>query len=322
MSTMADAVSRRGFLKVGSGLGVAALAAPAVQAQEAAAPKMYQGGLSPWPLCLNTSTIRPSTLDVKIDAAAEAGFDALELWINELEDHEKAGGNLKELGAKIKERGLYVINVIGLWSALPPTQEAWDAGLPETRERMRRMSDVGSRHAAAIPPSDVENFDLKWGAARYKDLLKIGREEYNIIPAVEFVGFFKSVYRLGQAVAMAIDSDEAGAMIIPDTFHLYRGGSGFEGIRHINGKLIAVFHFNDVGPETPREQLADEHRIYPGDGILPLQPMLRNLRDINYTGPLSLELFNREHWKQDPKEVARTGLQKMKDTIATALKEA
>ncbi|MDX9975280.1 MAG: sugar phosphate isomerase/epimerase [FCB group bacterium] len=319
---MADAVSRRGFLKVGSGLGVAALAAPAVQAQEAAAPKMYQGGLSPWPLCLNTSTIRPSTLDVKIDAAAEAGFDALELWINELEDHEKAGGNLKELGAKIKERGLYVINVIGLWSALPPTQEAWDAGLPETRERMRRMSDVGSRHAAAIPPSDVENFDLKWGAARYKDLLKIGREEYNIIPAVEFVGFFKSVYRLGQAVAMAIDSDEAGAMIIPDTFHLYRGGSGFEGIRHINGKLIAVFHFNDVGPETPREQLADEHRIYPGDGILPLQPMLRNLRDINYTGPLSLELFNREHWKQDPKEVARTGLQKMKDTIATALKEA
>lgn len=321
---MGDAFSRRGFLKVGSGLGVAALTAPAMQAQaqEAAAPKMYQGGVSPWPLCLNTSTIRPSNIEAKIDAAAEAGFDAVELWINELEDYEKAGGNLKELGAKIKERGLFVINVIGLWSAIPPTQEEWDASLPETRERMRRMSDVGSRHAAAIPPSGIENFDLKWGAARYKDLLKIGREEYNIIPAIEFVGFFKSVYRLGQAVAIAIDSDEAGAMIIPDTFHLYRGGSGFDGVRHINGKLIAVFHFNDVGPETPREQLGDEHRIYPGDGILPLQPLLRNLRDINYTGPLSLELFNREHWKLDPKEVARIGLQKMKDTIAAALKEA
>lgn len=321
---MADAVSRRGFLKAGSGLGVAALAAPTAlaQAQEAPAPQMYQGGVSPWPLCLNTSTIRPSNLEAKIDAAAAAGFDAVELWINDLEDHEKAGGDLKELGAKIKEKGMFVINVIGLWSAIPPTQEAWEAGLPETRERMRRMSAVGSRHAAAIPPSDVENFDLKWGAARYKDLLKIGREEYNIIPAVEFVGFFKSVYRLGQAVAMAIDSDEAGAMIIPDTFHLYRGGSGFEGIRHIRGEMIASFHFNDVGPETPREQLADEHRIYPGDGILPLKPMLRTLREINYTGPLSLELFNREHWKLDPKEVARTGLQKMKDVIAAALKEA
>lgn len=316
---MADALSRRNFLKAGSGLGVAALAAGHLSRAEAA--PTYQGGVSPWPLCLNTSTIRPATIDVKIDAAAEAGFDCVELWVNELEEYEKAGGNLKDLNSKIRERGLYVINVIGLWSAIPPTQEEWDASLAGTRERMRMISAVGSQHAAAIPPSEIENFDLKWAAARYKDLLKIGRDEYGIIPAVEFVGFFKSVYRLGQAAAIALDADEPQACIIPDTFHLYRGGSGFDGLKHIRGEFIANFHWNDVGPETPREELKDEHRIFPGDGILPLAKVLRYLREINYTGPLSLELFNRQHYEMDPKVVARQGLQKMKSGIAVALQE-
>jgi hypothetical protein len=30
-------------------------------------------------------------------------------------------------------------------------------------------------------------------------------------------------------------------------------------------------------------------------------------------------MFNREHWKQDPKQVAATGLRKMRDLIGAAL---
>jgi hypothetical protein len=33
---------------------------------------------------------------------------------------------------------------------------------------------------------------------------------------------------------------------------------------------------------------------------------------------LSLELFNPEYWKQDPLQVARTGLEKMKAAVAKA----
>jgi sugar phosphate isomerase/epimerase len=62
----------------------------------------------------------------------------------------------------------------------------------------------------------------------------------------------------------------------------------------------------------------DKHRIYPGDGILPLVILLKDLKSINYRGPLSLELFNRDHWKQDPAQVAKTGLQKILDLIREA----
>ena len=300
-------MDRRLFLKTGAAMAAvpAALAAGA-----AATAKKYQNGVSPWPLCLNTSTIRPVPLKDKIRIAASAGYDAIEPWIDELEKHEAEGGSLKELGAEIRDRGLFVPNIIGLWDSIPANQDAWEKSLADTRRRMRMAAAVGSSHIASIPAPDRPDFDLKWGAARYRDLLKIGREEFGIIVGCEYVGFLKGISRIGLASAIALDADDPDACLICDTFHLYRGGSGFNGLRHLAGRFIADFHWNDVPANPPREQLGDEHRIYPGDGILPLKQVLGELAAINYAGPLTLEVFNREYWKQDPAVVAKTGLTK------------
>lgn len=307
-------MNRRTFLQMGAGTSLA-LAAVSAKAEE---PKKYQKGASPWPITLNASTIRPTPLKDKIRIAAETGYDGIELWINELDEFEAAGGDLKALGAEIRDKGLFVPNVIGLWDCMPPDEDSWKKSLDKTRDRMRKSAAVGSKHVAAIPAPDRPDFDLKWGADRYRDLLKIGREEFNIIVACEFVGFLKGVHRLGQGAALALDADDPTACLVADTFHLYRGGSGFEGIRLLNGDFIAVFHWNDVPADPPREQLSDEHRIYPGDGILPLKKLLATLAAINYRGPLSLEMFNPEHYKQDPKVVAETGLKKIQDLIVAA----
>jgi sugar phosphate isomerase/epimerase len=53
----------------------------------------------------------------------------------------------------------------------------------------------------------------------------------------------------------------------------------------------------------------------PGDGILDLRDLARQLKSTGYCGVLSLELFNRNYWEQDPREVARLGLQKMRDSV-------
>lgn len=312
-------MDRRSFLRLGAGagLGITGLSNAAAAAEPAAIgqPKMYQGGISQWPLSINSSTIRPTPLVDKIRVAAEAGFDGIELWVNELEQYEKNGGDLKELAAQIRERGLFVPNIIGLWDCMPMDDGDWTKSLEATRNRMRMSAAVGSSHVAAIPAPDRPDIDLKIGAQRYRELLKIGREEYNIIVACEFVGFMKGVHRLGQGVAIALDADDPDACLVADTFHLYRGGSGYTGLRQLRGRFIAVFHWNDLPPDPPREQLSDEHRIYPGDGILPLKQVLGYLREIDYRGPLSLEMFNRAHWEQDPLVVAKTGLEKMRALI-------
>jgi 2-keto-myo-inositol isomerase len=305
-------MDRRTFLATGAALGLAA----AAQGQS---PKKYQSNSSAWPISLNTSTIRPASLLDKIDIAARAGYDAIEPWIDDLENHEKSGNDLKDLGKSIADKGLDVINVIGLWGCMPEGEEAWQASVPATRERMRMAAAIGSKHIAAIPAPDREDFDLAWGAHLYRELLRIGRDDYGITVAFEFIGFLKGVHRLGQASAIALDANDPDACLVMDTFHLFRGDSGFNGVQHLRGEFLANFHFNDVPDAPPREEMGDEHRIYPGDGILPLEQLLRDLVTIGYTGPLSLELFNRAHWEQDPFEVAKTGLAKTRAVIDKAL---
>lgn len=320
---MSDSVSRRGFLQAASVTGVAALGAGAATisapARATAAEKFkYQGGLSPWPLSMNTSTIRPASLMDKIKVTAEAGWDAIEPWIDDIDKYESEGGNLKDLGKQIKDLGLFVPNVIGLWDSIPATQEAWDASQEITRKRMRQCSDIGSVHVAAIPSPDRADFDVKWGADRYRDLLKIGREDYNIIVAIEFIGFFKGVSKFGMACSMAVDTNDPTACIIADTFHLWRGGSGFNGLRLLDGDIIGNFHWNDIAEGTLPEGTGDASRILPGDGVLPLQQALRDLHAIGYTRALSLEIFNEALWKKDPKEVSEIGLRKMREGIEKA----
>lgn len=312
---------RRSFLASGA----AALAAPALAGvpqpkQDAAPERRYQRGRSPWPICLDTATIRPASLLDKIKFAAQAGYDAIEPWEGEINDYEKSGGDLADLGKRIKDAGLFVPSVIGLWNAIPPTREAFDASLVDSRRRMRQAAAIGAQHIQTIPQParPWREFDPFWAAARYRELLEIGLNDYNINPALVFVEFLEGARTLGQAAQVALDADHPKAKIIPDVFHMHIGGSGFNSLRRLRGDFIAIFQFNDAPPEPPKEKLEDKHRVYPSDGILPLTTCLRDLKEIGYRGCISLELYNPTYWESDLARVAEVGLEKTLATIGAA----
>ena len=73
---------------------------------------------------------------------------------------------------------------------------------------------------------------------------------------------------------------------------------------------------NDYPADPPREQINDSYRMYPGDGVAPLTDLLQTLRRTGGQKVLSLEVFNRTYWSQDPLAVAKTGLAKMKAVVA------
>ena len=270
---------------------------------------------------MDTATIRPQPLLKKIEVAAAAGFDAIEPWDGELRDYEQAGGSLVELGERIRDAGLFVPSVIGLWDAIPATQEAWEAQLPHTRERLRMISAVGSAQAQVIPgPGRPQaEFDRLWVAERYHDLLEIGINDYDVVPGLVFVEFLAGCKRLSQAMDIAIQSQHPEARVIPDVFHMHIGGSGFEGLGHMDGDAIAIFQFNDAPASPQMSELKDSHRVFPGDGILPLERCLRDLRDIGYERCISLELYNPSYWERDPLSVAKEGREKTLAVIERAL---
>ena len=104
-----------------------------------------------------------------------------------------------------------------------------------------------------------------------------------------------------------------------DVFHVYKGGSSFMGLRLLSGSALHVIHMNDYPANPPRSEIKDAQRVYPGDGVAPLGSMLRDLFATGFSGTLSLELFNRAYWEQDALNVARTGLEKMKEVVGKAV---
>lgn len=280
--------------------------------------KRYQNGRSPWPICLDTATIRTaSTLEEKVDIAIKAGYDAIEPWDRELIQFEEQGGNVKELGKKIKKAGLFVPSMIGLWGCIPENEAAFQASLPETKNRMRLAAEIGCSHVQAIPNKVGENYDHGFVSHCYRRLLDIGIKEFNIIPSLVFVKMFP-LKTLGQATAVALDADHPQAKIIPDVFHMYISGGGFNGLKQLNGDLIAIFQFNDAPANMAREDMQDKDRVYPGDGILPLPEILNDLYATGYRGCVSLELYNPEYHQQDLLQVAKTGLEKTLKVIDKA----
>ncbi len=74
-------------------------------------------------------------------------------------------------------------------------------------------------------------------------------------------------------------------------------------------------HWDDAPRHVQRQQQTDADRVMPGDGLLDLYDLAAQLKATGYRGVLSLELFNRSLWEQDPREVARLGLEKMRNSV-------
>ncbi len=276
----------------------------------------------PFRYCFNTSTIRGQKLPLaeEIEIAAKAGYQAIEPWIKEIEDYRQAGGSLKDLDKRIRDLGLTVESAIGFAEWIVDDEARRARGLEQARRDMDLVRQIGGMRIAAPPAGATEQtgIDLFKAAERYRALLELG-SEMGVAPQVELWGFSKTLSRLGEVALVAIESGHKDACILADVYHLRRGGSPHTGLALLRGAAMHVFHVNDYPSDPPREQLTDADRLYPGDGAAPLAAILRDLRQIGFRGALSLELFNRDYWKQDALTVARTGLEKTRAAVQKSL---
>ena len=95
--------------------------------------------------------------------------------------------------------------------------------------------------------------------------------------------------------------------MVLDTFHFYAGGSSIGAIRDVAPEKIFILHMNDA-EKLPKSELQDAHRLFPGEGVIPLAEIVSGLEDIHYEGPVSLEMFRPAYWALPPEEVAKKGI--------------
>lgn len=309
---MVHPLTRRDFL---AGTTVAAAAATRqVDAAESSEP--------PFRYCLNTSTIRGQNVGIvaEVELAAKAGYDGIEPWIRELDAYVQQGGSLPDLRKRIADAGLKVESAIGFAAFLHEDDAERAKGLEEAKRSMDIVKAIGGTRLAAPPVgvTDKTGLDLLKLGDRYRALCELG-QSMEVLPQLELWGFSKTLCRLGEVSFVGIEAAHPAACFLLDIYHIHKGGSDFSGLAFFPMDRMFVLHVNDYPAEPPRAEITDAHRVYPGDGVAPNREIYRMLRDRGFRGALSLELFNRDYWKQDAGLVVETGLRKMKETVAKAL---
>jgi sugar phosphate isomerase/epimerase len=267
--------------------------------------------------CLNTSTIsgQKAGIEKYIDIAARAGYEYLEPWIPDMKAYVSNGGSLRALRKLLDDSKVKPVNAIGFAPWMSDDDEQRKAGFKQMREEMEMVAELGCPRIAA-PAAGVRtpNPDLYKVGERYRELLDLGRQT-GVMPQLEIWGA-SVFFHIGQAMMAVAVANDSDARILPDVYHLFRGNSGFESLKMLDGNMIEVFHMNDYPGNMAREGMEDKDRVYPGDGIAPLKQIFADLKQMEGDKYLSLELFNREYWKLDPLQIAKTGLEKMKKAVA------
>lgn len=312
-------IQRRQLLAAASAMTAAAsLHAPQAKATDPEPNQM------PVRFALNTSTLRGQNLSVpeQIEIAAKAGYDGIEPWIRDVQKYADEGGSLGDLKKRISDLGLTVDSAIGFANWIVDDEAARMEGLENAKKEMSIIKAIGGTRVAA-PPVGAHRGDstppsLPAIAERYRALLEVG-EEVGIVPQLELWGFSPTLSKLSELAYVAAGAEHPNACVLPDFYHIYKGGSDFSALGMIEASRMHCFHMNDYPANPPRKSIADKDRVFPGDGVCPLPSIIRQLVDHGFRGTFSLELFNPEYWERDALEVAQEGLAKSKAVVKAAL---
>lgn len=271
-------------------------------------------------LGFNGATTLTADLATDIRAAKAAGYGCLEIWAPKLLGY-FATGSLADLRRALRRAGLPVATLNSVERVTFQDPSGHERMLQDFTRFCRVASALGGATVIAVPSPKPKGMSR---AAMEVETVRVLRQfgaiaaHHEVRVALEFLGFADcSVNTLEACWRIVKRVNRPNVGLVLDSFHFYAGNSCLHSVAALDpGKLLMV-HLNDVMP-GPRARLHDARRLYPGDGVLPLAPILRALKGIGYAGLFSVEIFQPRYWRQDPMRVAATAYKKARAVLEAA----
>jgi 2-keto-myo-inositol isomerase len=269
-------------------------------------------------IALNGATIMRSPLSDDVEIAAECGYAALEIWAGKLDAY-LAHHTLDDLRAKLRNLAVmpWCINSI---EDITYRDAAGRRDLLAQIERMAAVARaIGAPSIVVVPGRRPDGFNRSESIGDAVDVLRaMSAAAGDVSLAFEFLGKPGcSVPTLDMAIEIVEAVDRANVGLVIDTFHFHAGGSRLEDVARVPVDKLLVVHLNGCD-DRARHELTDAHRLYPGEGPIPIGPILNGLRERGYDGVASIEIFRPEYWEQDPRQVARTAHERASVVLAAA----
>lgn len=254
-------------------------------------------------LAFTTATLAGSFAD-KAVAIRQAGFEATELWARDLFDHLEG----PEVALRVlRDQGLAVSafqairNLEGYRG--PVRQLKFDIAC--------RMMDLACLAGSPIVTL-AANVDAQASGDRGRLADDLGQAaelaaQRGLRLAYEPICWAPHVSSWRRALALIAAVDHGALGLQLDVFHPLIQGEIPDVFEIPLDKLFLVEISDFVaGGMTPRE-VSRGHRLFPGEGSAPLEPVLRGLAARGYAGDIAVEVFNAEYGAQPPAAVAARG---------------
>jgi sugar phosphate isomerase/epimerase len=141
--------------------------------------------------------------------------------------------------------------------------------------------------------------------------------EQGIRLALEFQAPATFGNNLQTAAALVAETGSPHLGLCLDVFHYYVGPSKSDDLGYLTRENLFHVQLCDLAG-TPRELAGDGDRILPGDGDIPLGPLLDALRTIDYAGYVSLELMNPQIWRVPARQLGEIGITALRSVLGQA----
>ena len=245
----------------------------------------------------------------KLDATAEAGFDGIEIFDNDLIASPLSPG---EVARRCTDLGLS----IDLFQPIRDIEGIDPTRFPDVLHRVRRklevMNELGATTFLACSnaqPNAIDDPVLSAG-----QLHAVGElaASHGVTFAYEALAWGRHVNRVGQAWDLVERAGHPAVMLAVDTFHMLARGDDGRALAGIPGDRIGFLQVADA-PVLDMNVLewSRHFRCFPGQGMLDVAGVVAAVLEAGYDGPLSLEVFSDVVREADPRVTARDAMRSL-----------
>lgn len=247
--------------------------------------------------------------DVKhlIQLASAHDFECVDMDIVALLEND----SIEQVKALLDEHGV-ILGAIGLpveWRASEEQFRADLVGLARAAEAAAKLG--GTRCCTYILPS-VDTLPAHFMAIATRRLRICAQilGAYGLRLGLEFVGphhlrtqwTHPFIWTMEETLDWIDAIGEPNVGLLFDAYHWYTTGMTVEEIEGLRPEQIVHVHLNDAR-DVPIQEVLDNDRLYPGEGVIDLPGFLRGLQQIGYRGPVAQEILTPSAPKETPEEL-------------------
>jgi sugar phosphate isomerase/epimerase len=203
---------------------------------------------------------------------------------------------------------------------------AFRASMPQLEEAAPFSAAIGCPRMMTyiMPSSDTPKDELRRVyKARFTQIADVLARSHCRL-GLEFLGplqlrqrgKYEFIWKMPEMLAFAKECGSNVGLTL-DAWHWHHAGGTPEDIVAAGKDRIVVVHFDDSA-RLPPEEVRDNERLLPGEGVINLTGFLRALRQIGYEDGLSIEVFGRGLKQMPPETSAAMCLEYGKKALQAA----